>query len=521
MVAAGVGKIPYTVCRIPDSGINPFHGTLRVRNVRISEAMSHLSQWIYSNSLARIAPLAVPPQLPGSTKMSRTLIAVGDNGLRTDLLELCTSLPGRAEWVDTVEDGVRHLKGYEYDLLLTDLHLRDGVGFEMFDAVQPGSKVVLVGKEELLTVARRVLDHPLLSFLSVPVDRARLEGLLRELDHEDGLQARLREWREGIQIGRCGPLVGRSPVMQEVYRRLALAGPRNATVLIMGESGAGKELAAGALHDLSPRRDGPFVAINCGAISPTLMESELFGHERGSFTGATRTHRGYFEQADGGSLFLDEITEMPADLQAKLLRVLETSRVLRIGAERERQVEVRILAATNRRPEEAIAEGKLRKDLYYRLKVLSVELPPLRERVGDVPLLARHFLEEMIRREGQPREFSDGAMKALEKHLWPGNARDLRNAIYTAYLLSDDVIEAEHLPRTVTTDDALMGAGGPSLPLRVGGTIKEMERRLILTTLRQLDGNKTRTAELLGVSVKTVYNRLSEYGMMDTESASM
>jgi len=449
--------------------------------------------------------------------MSRILIAIGDSGLRKDLVGMCKALPCTTDAVDTVEEGVRRLKDEDYDLVFTDLYLRDGVAFELFDAVRGGLRLVLVGKDPLLAAARQVLEHPRLRYLSVPVDHARLEGLVREPEHADGLVARIRAWHEGMEAGRCGLLVGRSPVMKEVYRRLALAGPRSATVLIVGESGSGKELAASALHDLSPRREGPFVAINCGAISPTLMESELFGHERGSFTGATRTHRGYFEQADGGSLFLDEITEMPADLQVKLLRILETSQVLRIGAEQERRVEVRIIAATNRKPEEAIAEGKLRKDLYYRLKVLSVEMPPLRERIGDVPVLAQHFLDEVIQREGQHREFSEAALTALEIHLWPGNARELRNAVYTAYLLSDGVIDTEHLPRTVTSEDAQFGEEGQGLPLRVGGTIKEMERRLILTTLRQMDGSKTRAAELLGVSVKTVYNRLSEYDMMETQ----
>ncbi len=451
--------------------------------------------------------------------MSRILIAIGDSGLRADLAGMCEALSRQIDCVDTVEEGVERLKNQEYELVLTDLRLRDGVGFELFDAVPSGCKLALIARKGALTAAQRVLEHPLLSFLSAPVTQTCLEGLVRELDDAHSLETRIREWRKGIDAGHCGPLVGQSPVMQEVFRRLALAGPRNAPVLIVGESGSGKELAAWALHDLSPRREGPFVAVNCGAISPSLMESELFGHERGSFTGATGTHRGYFEQADGGTLFLDEITEMPAELQVKLLRVLETSRVLRIGAEEERQVEVRILAATNRRPEEAIDEGKLRMDLYYRLKVLSVNLPPLRERIGDVPLLAQRFLDEVTQREGQDRTFSDEAVEALEKHLWPGNVRELRNAIYTACLLSDGVIGVQHLPETVTMEGIVNGEEDQGLPLRIGATIKEMERRLILTTLRHMEGNKTRAAELLGVSVKTVYNRLSEYDTMETESA--
>ncbi len=450
--------------------------------------------------------------------MYKFLLAIGDRSLRSDLAGMCGALSLQTDCVDTVEEGVRSLEDREYDLVLTDLSLRDGVGFELFDVVRNGCRLVLVGEERPLAAAQRVFDHQLVGFLGVPIDRSCLEGLVRDLNDADRLNRKIREWGQGIEAGRCGPLVGRSPAMQEVFRRLALIGPRNAPVLIVGESGSGKELAARALHDLSRRCRGPFVAVNCGAISPTLMESELFGHERGSFTGATRTHRGYFEQAHGGSLFLDEITEMPVELQVKLLRALETSRVPRIGGEQDRRVEVRILAATNRRPEEAIDQGKLRRDLYYRLKVLSVALPPLRERIGDVPLLAEHFLNEVIEREGQPRKISDAAMGALEKHLWPGNVRELRNAVYTAYLLSDGVIEPEHLPDNVTGVGTLEGKAGESLPLRIGATVKEMERRLILTTRRHMDGNKTRTAETLGVSVKTLYNRLYEYGVMETDS---
>jgi DNA-binding NtrC family response regulator len=264
---------------------------------------------------------------------------------------------------------------------------------------------------------------------------------------------------------------------------------------------------AETLHALSRRRKGPFLPLNCGAISPNLIESELFGHERGSFTGAERTHKGYFERAAGGTIFLDEITEMPFELQVKLLRVLETAAVIRIGGERPLPVDVRVIAATNRPPEEALAQGKLREDLLYRLKVFPLHLPPLRERGDDVELLSEHFLELLNTAEGVAKVFSRAALQRLRAHGWPGNVRELKNLIHHAFILADDEIGVDCLPGIGGEDLQ----SGTSLHVRVGISLSEADRRLILATLNECGGDKRRAATVLGISLKTLYNRLKVY----------
>jgi two-component system, NtrC family, response regulator HydG len=281
-------------------------------------------------------------------------------------------------------------------------------------------------------------------------------------------------------------------------------------VLITGESGTGKELVAQTLHDLSRRRKSAFIPINCGAISPHLIESEVFGHEKGSFTGAVREHKGYFERANGGTLFLDEITEMPIELQVKLLRVLEEGTFIRIGSDREIEVDVRLIAATNRDPYEAVAEGKLREDLLYRLQVFPLHLPPLRERGGDVLLIADEVLKELNRAENTNKTFATDAREMLMGWHWPGNVRELRNVVQRGYIMADDLIEAACLPLEAGVA-AKATAGGPFLQLRVGSTVAEMERRLMLATLEKCGGTKEKAAQMLGISLKTLYNRLREY----------
>jgi DNA-binding NtrC family response regulator len=305
--------------------------------------------------------------------------------------------------------------------------------------------------------------------------------------------------------------------MRQVFSLLSRVAPSSASILITGESGTGKEVVARTVHDLSRRRHGPFVAINCGAITPTLMESELFGHERGAFTGAERRHRGMFERAHQGTLFLDEITEMPPDLQVKLLRVLETGQVRRVGGEEMTNVEVRLLAATNRSPEEAVRQGQLRKDLFYRLKVFQVSLVPLRQRPEDIEPLVRHFLEEIAEREGQTKSVSDAALALLKKYSWPGNVRELKNALHSAYVLAEKQIMPDCLPGEIIGGfpaeeaEVPVAAGGDTITISVGTPLAEAERKLVLATLAKLGGNKTRTAEKLGISLKTLYARLAEY----------
>jgi len=307
-----------------------------------------------------------------------------------------------------------------------------------------------------------------------------------------------------------GQLVGASPLMKEVYDHISRVAPTSATVLIVGESGTGKELAARAVHDLSRRRHEPYVALNCSSLSPMLFESELFGHERGSFTGADRRHHGVLERAMGGTLFLDEVTEMPEALQVKLLRVLEDSTFTRTGGEIPLPLDIRFLAATNRPPEEAVRQGKLRADLYYRLKVFQLSLGSLRDRAEDVPLLAQHFLTQTSAIEGQSKRFTPEALAMLAAYGWPGNVRELKNTVYSAYILAGREITVECLPVEILRPAATPVSANP-IPVRIGMTTAEAERRLILATLCHFAGSMPKTAETLGISLKTLYNRIRKY----------
>src|ERR1700689_4377753 len=308
----------------------------------------------------------------------------------------------------------------------------------------------------------------------------------------------------------AGPLLGASAAIQEVFRLIERVGPTEASVLLTGESGSGKELAAQSIHDRSARRDGPFIAINCGAIPAGLIEAELFGYEKGSFAGAMRAHAGVFERAEGGTLLLDEVTEMPLDMQTRLLRVLETRKFYRVGASTELTSDFRVIAATNRCPLQAVQKGQLREDLLYRLAVFPVAMPPLRERGEDVELLAEHFLKELNAQGRTQKRLSALARMMLKQHTWPGNVRELKNCIERAYILGDGVLGLAPL---------IPGAGREGNPLsdrerlniRVGSRIYDMERSLIEATLDYFKGNKRRAADALGCSLKTLYNKLNGY----------
>lgn len=309
-------------------------------------------------------------------------------------------------------------------------------------------------------------------------------------------------------------MVGRSTVIQAVRDLVDKVAPTDATVLISGESGSGKELVAQAIHARSARSSGPFLGINCGALPPTLIESELFGFERGSFTGAARSHSGMVERASGGTLFLDEVTEMSADMQTRLLRFLETRRFFRVGGTQEIQTDVRVVAATNRPPVQAVREGTLREDLLYRLAVFPITLAPLRERGEDIVLLADHFLLELNARNGTSKVFGDAAQRKLREYHWPGNVRELKNAIERAYILSDRELDLEPMNiRAETSGGELLAVheehGGVHVP--IGSSLAQAERWLIEATLAHWAGNKNRAAKMLGCSLKTLYNKLAAY----------
>lgn len=306
-------------------------------------------------------------------------------------------------------------------------------------------------------------------------------------------------------------LVGASPAMHEVFRLIARVAPTEAGVLLTGESGSGKELAAKAIHEGSMRHEGPFVAINCGAIPAALMEAELFGYEKGSFAGALRSHAGAFERAHGGTLLLDEVTEIPLEMQTRLLRVLESRKFYRVGASGEFQCNVRVIAASNRCPLRAVQTGQLREDLLYRLAVFPVAMPPLRERGDDVELLAEHFLAELNAQGGTQKRLSALSRMTLRQHSWPGNVRELKNCVERAYILGDAMLELEPLLQGTTVPGGVQTVDRERLDIRVGSRIHDMERSLIEATLDHFKGNKRRAADALGCSLKTLYNKLNGY----------
>jgi DNA-binding NtrC family response regulator len=306
------------------------------------------------------------------------------------------------------------------------------------------------------------------------------------------------------------PLLGDSEAMQEVFRLIERVGPTEASVLLTGESGSGKELAAQSIHDRSARRGGPFLAINCGAIPAGLIEAELFGYEKGSFTGAVRAHAGVFERAQGGTLLLDEVTEMPLDMQTRLLRVLETRKYYRVGASIEFSSDVRVIASTNRCPLQAVQNGQLREDLLYRLAVFPIDMPPLRNRGSDVELLAEHFLSELNVQSRTQKRLSAIARMTLKQHTWPGNVRELKNCIERAFILGDQTLELAPLIQNPAARGDVV-PDGERLDIRVGSRIDDMERSLIEATLDYFKGNKRRAADALGCSLKTLYNKLNGY----------
>ena len=306
-----------------------------------------------------------------------------------------------------------------------------------------------------------------------------------------------------------GMLFGSSPVMELLYEKITRVAITDATVLLVGESGTGKELIAQTIHQKSPRRQQNFIAVNCGAIPPHLIEAALFGHEKGSFTGAARQQIGYFEHASHGTLFLDEITEMPTDMQVKLLRVLESGTFLRVGGDEEVNVDVRLIAATNRDLDSAVSEGSLRSDLMYRLAVFPVQVPPLRERNGDIELLAQQFLQTLNAKHDAHKTFSRRSTEVIRSYPWPGNVRELKNIVMRAFILSGDMIPLdEYMPDTSARRPALHEG---YLNFFVGTPLADAQRELIQATLKHFEGNKRMTAEALGISLKTLYNRLKEF----------
>src|SRR4051794_12225235 len=391
------------------------------------------------------------------------------------------------------------------DVALVDLYLPDGSGIELLKDLELGAstEVVLMTGHADVESAVQALRLGASDYLTKPLDIGRLKSILANVASVQPAAQAVAPVTETQEVGRLGLLLGASPPMQALYEMLNRVAPTDASVFLIGESGTGKDLAAQTLHLLSRRSKAPFLPLNCGAVSPTLIESELFGHEPGSFTGADRRHKGYFERAHKGTLFLDEITEMPIDLQVKLLRVLETGSVLRIGADAPVDVDVRVVAATNRDPLKAVEDGKMREDLLYRLQVFPIHMPPLHDRGDDIPLLANHFLDQLNERQGTAKAWTEDALLRLRVHPWPGNVRELKNVVHRAFIMADDEIAARCLPREVSE------AMAQGLNVQVGASIVEVRRRLIAATLEASGGDERKAAALLGISPETLHNHLA------------
>ena len=443
----------------------------------------------------------------------RVLIVEDDAAARVGLEQLVTSWGFIAASAADGEDALEKVTTFRPAIVITDLVMPrlDGIG--LLRALQSqGADVttLLLTAQGSVETAVEAMKEGAYDYLTKPIDIQRLKILLdkivERLETLREVKALRRQLREH---GTFGPMIGNSPEMRKIYQVIEQAAPTGASVLISGESGTGKELVAQAIHRLSPRASFSFVAINCAAIPETLLESEIFGHERGAFTGARDRRPGCFELADRGTLFLDEIGEMTPATQVKLLRVLQERTFRRLGGRTEQSVDVRVLAATNLDPVEAVRKGKLREDLYYRLNVFTPRLPALRERKEDLPLLIQAFINEFNTRNQKAIAGVDHqAMRLLEQYAWPGNVRELRNVIERATILaSGPFIEPRHLPPALADEPASQHQHVVALP--PGTTVEEAERRLIMMTLDHTRDNKTRAAEILGISLKTLHNKLN------------
>jgi two-component system response regulator AtoC len=448
--------------------------------------------------------------------MGHTLIVEDDADSAQMMAALVATEGFSAATARSLQDARLQMALQQPDLVLLDLQLPDGSGMSLLDEQDliGNSEVVLMTGHATLETSIQALRYGAADYLIKPVSATQLHSILSRVTRPAVLRAEVDSLNEGLQrTGRFGHLVGKSGPMKQVYQQIARVAGTSVTVFVTGESGTGKELVARTVHDLSRRRACPFLAVNCGAISPHLIESEIFGHERGSFTGAERQHQGFFERAHGGTLFLDEITEMPPALQVKLLRVLETGTFMRVGSTKPQETDVRVIAASNRDLLQAVASGDLREDLFYRLNVFPLHLPPLRERPEDLPLLVTHFLQDIGQREGSFKRASPAALERLSQYRWPGNVRELRNVLQRAWVMTAGPELADQwLPRDVLLDVVRSPRGG-TLEVAVGTSLADMERQMILATLEHFGHQKERTAAALGVSLKTLYNRLKDYGV--------
>ena len=447
------------------------------------------------------------------------LIVDDDRAHRT---MLSTVLSGWGYAVSEADDGdvaVEAVRERPYDLILMDIKMIKLSGLEALEGVKtvnPAIPVILMTAYSSVETAVDALRKGAYDYLTKPFDFDELRLVLQRATEHRRLKEDNRMLREalGMQFDRRN-IIGSSPVMAELLETVAQVAPTEATVLITGESGTGKELIAGAIHFNSPRKDGPFVKVNCAAVTETLFESELFGHEKGAFTGALKRKEGRFQQAHNGTLFLDEISEISPAMQVKLLRAIQEREFNLVGGEDVIRVDVRVVAATNRNLEQEIESGTFREDLFYRLNVISLHAPPLRERKDDIPLLARHFLNRFAERNGKlVKDLTPAAMDRLTRYEWPGNVRELVNAMERAVVLSrHEYIDVAELPLALRGDIDDEPAASPDSALSGNVSLEELEKAAIIKTLEATEGNKSEAARRLGITRKTLHNKLKQYGI--------
>jgi DNA-binding NtrC family response regulator len=456
----------------------------------------------------------MPPEKPS---LPRILIVEDEDNARKGYEALLRRWNFEVLGVASGEEALAKFQDFQPSVILLDVELPGMNGLDLLthlgEEIQRIPVIIITGRGSDERVVQAIeagaywyIEKP----LKPPVLRALLDRAFGKVRDQQAVAALTRDLRSA---GKLGVLVGTSPAMQDVMRQVEMAAPSTASVLITGETGSGKEMVARSIHLLSPRAERPFVAINCSAIPESLMESEIFGHEKGAFTGAAERRIGCFELADGGTLLLDEIGEMPAQTQAKLLRVLEDRKVRRLGSKVETPVDVRVLAATNKNPEEAVADGHLRQDLYFRLNVFHIHLPPMREHKEDLPQLVDHLLADIsAKHHKKVTGVGSDVMDLFKSYPWPGNVRELRNVLERAAIASDrGTVSRQHLASDFGRTPATTNSGLGALRFPVGTTVDAAERELILQTLNATNQNKTRAAELLGISLKTLHNKLKEY----------
>jgi DNA-binding NtrC family response regulator len=458
--------------------------------------------------------LPVIPQIEGANFLN-LLVVDDERAIREACREVAQSLGFNTFGADSAEHAYRLLDSQGIDAVLLDLRLPGAGGLEALNrikSIRPDAVIVVVTGYGTVQSAVQAMKNGAYDYVTKPFSLDELKLLLDRVSSHLKLKSENRILREKIKSKHgFGSIVGRSPEMEKLYRIVAKAAYSTHPVLILGESGTGKELVARSIHFSGPFRDKPFIPVDCGSLVPTLIESELFGHTKGAFTGAQQAKDGLLAIADGGTVFLDEVGELPIDLQAKLLRAIQEKEIRPIGSTKHLPINVRILAATNRDLEEAVSQGTFRRDLYYRLNVLSLRIPSLRERRQDIPLLAAHFLERQSSANGFERTLSDDALKAMLAYDWPGNVRELENCVERACAFtSGPVIHLSELPA------AIHQLQYESIPLNAGASSKimpmsEIERQTILNAIAQLNGDKLKAARVLGIGKTTLYRKLKEY----------